>query len=65
MAQRQRHYLFVPLGQICFVILSIAVQAAESAIALFAASDALAIGDVLPAVGADVLIPEFKETFLL
>jgi hypothetical protein len=61
MTLRQRHYLFVPFDQVRLAIFGITVKAAESALALFATSDALALGYALPAVWTNILGPEFKE----
>jgi len=49
------------LDYLGLVIPRVALQTAETTLTLLSATDALALGDVLPAVWADILVPEFKE----
>jgi hypothetical protein len=56
-----RYRLLVSLRQLGFIVFAVAAETAKPTFTLLATSDALALGDVLPAVWANVLVPEFKE----
>jgi len=61
MAFRERHYSLVPFDQIRFAVLTIAIETAEPTLALLSAPDTGTLGHLLPAVWANILVPEFKE----
>src|SRR6266496_1329551 len=58
---RSRNHSLVSLSQVCLVILAVAVKAAKPALTLFPASYAGTLGYLFPAIGADVLRPEFQQ----
>jgi hypothetical protein len=61
MPLREGGHLLCSLNYLGAVKLAITVETAKPAFTLFAASDALTLGDLFAAIWANILIPEFKE----
>lgn len=61
MPRGHRQPLLVPLYQRCLVILSVAIQTAESTVGLPAAAGTASFRNVLAAVGTNVLVPEIEQ----